>query len=69
MKPLTAATGMTNTMLGSTLSNDPLSDKRFDFQFLNPPYGYDWSKDYDADTFCRDPSIPFQSPTHFLKAT
>jgi len=37
-------------MLGSTLSNDPLADKRFDFQFDNPPYGYEWSKDYDADT-------------------
>jgi hypothetical protein len=24
-------------MLGSTLSNDPLSDKRFDFPFVNPP--------------------------------
>jgi len=28
-------------MLGSTLSNDPLSDKRFDLQFVNPPYGYE----------------------------
>ena len=37
-------------MLGSTLSNDPLPDKRFDFQFVNPPYGYEWSKDYDAVT-------------------
>ena len=37
-------------MPGSTLSNDPLSDKRFDFQFVNPPYGYEWSKDYDAVT-------------------
>jgi len=34
-------------MPGSTLSNDPLSDKRFDFQFVNPPDGYEWSKDYD----------------------
>ena len=41
-------------MLGSTLSNDPLADKRFDFQFVNPPYGYEWSKDYDADTVHRD---------------
>jgi len=41
-------------MLGSTLSNDPLSEKRFDFQFDNPPYGYEWSKDYDADPFRRD---------------
>ena len=38
------------TTLGSTLSNDPLSDKRFDFQFVNPPYGYERSKDYDAVT-------------------
>jgi len=37
-------------MLGITLSNDPLSDKRFDFQFVNPPYGNEWSKDYDAVT-------------------
>jgi len=37
-------------MLGSTLSNDQLSDKRFDFQFVNPPYGYEWSKDDDAVT-------------------
>jgi len=42
------------TMLGSTLSNDPLSDKRFDFQFVNPPYDYEWSKDFDAVTFRRD---------------
>jgi len=38
------------TMLGSTFSNDPLSDKHFDFQFVNPPYGYEWSKDFDAVT-------------------
>jgi len=37
-------------MLGSTLSNDPLPDKRFDFQFDNPPSGYEWSKDFDAVT-------------------
>jgi hypothetical protein len=37
-------------MLGSTLSNDPLADKRFDFQFVNPPYDYERSKDYDAVT-------------------
>lgn len=39
-----------NIKLGSTLSNDQLADKRFDFQFVNPPYGYEWSKDYDAVT-------------------
>ena len=41
-------------MLGSTLSNDPLSDKRLDFPFVNPPSGYEWSKDYDAVT-AREP--------------
>jgi len=48
-------------MLGSTLSNDPLSDKRFDFQFVNPPSGYEWSKDFDAVTTRRDlhPDLPF----------
>jgi len=51
MKPLTAATtGMTNTMLGSTLSHDQLADKRFDSQFVHPPYGCEWSKDDDAVT-------------------
>jgi len=44
------ATEMTNIKLGSTLSNDPLADKRFDFQFVNPPYGYEWSKDFDTVT-------------------
>jgi type I restriction enzyme M protein len=39
-----------NIKLGSTLSKDQLADKRFDFQFVNPPYGYEWSKDYDAVT-------------------
>jgi len=37
-------------MNSSTLSNDPLPDKRFDFQFVNPPSGYERSKDYDAVT-------------------
>jgi len=41
-------------MPGITLSNDPLSDKRFDFQSVNPPDGCEWSKDFDADTFRRD---------------
>lgn len=39
-----------NIKLGSTLSNDQLSDMRFDLQFVNPPYGYEWSKDFDAVT-------------------
>jgi len=37
-------------MLASTLFNDPLADKHFDFQFVNPPSGYERSKDYDAVT-------------------
>jgi len=39
-----------NIKLGSTLSDDQLSDMRFDLQFVNPPYGYEWSKDFDAVT-------------------
>jgi len=38
------------TMPGSTLSNDLLSDKRFDFPFVNPPCGNEWSKDFSAVT-------------------
>ena len=34
-----------NIKLGSTLSDDQLADMRFDYQFVNPPYGYEWSKD------------------------
>ncbi len=37
-----------NIKLGSTLSNDQLADRRFDYQFVNPPYGYEWSKDEAA---------------------
>lgn len=37
-----------NIKLGSTLSDDQLSDMRFDYQFVNPPYGYEWSKDKTA---------------------
>ena len=36
------------TMLANTLSNDPSADKRFDFQFVNPPCGFEWGKDFDA---------------------
>jgi len=43
--------------LGSTLFDDPLSDKRFDFPFVNPPCGNEWSKDYDAVT----PREPMQN--------
>jgi len=35
-------------MLVSTLSNDQLPGNRLDFQFVNPPYGYEWSKGFDA---------------------
>ena len=34
-----------NIKLGSTLANDQLAEMRFDYQFVNPPYGYEWSKD------------------------
>lgn len=37
-----------NIKRGSTLSNDQLADRRFDYQFVNPPYGYEWSKDEAA---------------------
>jgi type I restriction enzyme M protein len=37
-----------NIKLGSTLSDDQLADRKFDYQFVNPPYGYEWSKDEAA---------------------
>ena len=37
-----------NIKNGSTLSEDHLANMRFDYQFVNPPYGYEWSKDYDG---------------------
>ena len=39
-----------NIKLGSTLSDDQLAKMRFDYQFVNPPYGYEWSKDEAAVT-------------------
>jgi type I restriction enzyme M protein len=39
-----------NIKKGSTLSDDQLSKMRFDYQFVNPPYGYEWSKDEAAVT-------------------
>ena len=39
-----------NIKLGSTLSDDQLANMRFDYQFVNPPYGYEWSKDEAAVT-------------------
>lgn len=37
-----------NIKLGSTLSDDQLAHMRFDYQFVNPPYGFEWSKDEAA---------------------
>jgi type I restriction enzyme M protein len=37
-----------NIKLGSTLSDDQLAQMRFDYQFVNPPYGFEWSKDEAA---------------------
>ncbi|MDA7520699.1 type I restriction-modification system subunit M [bacterium] len=34
-----------NIRLGSTLSCDHFENKRFDYQFANPPYGTDWKVD------------------------
>ena len=39
-----------NIKKGSTLSDDQLAKMRFDYQFVNPPYGYEWSKDEAAVT-------------------
>jgi type I restriction enzyme M protein len=39
------AQDLDNIKLGSTLSNDQLSDRRFDYQFVNPPYGFKWDAD------------------------
>ncbi len=36
-----------NIRLGSTLSNDHFENKRFDYQFANPPYGTEWKPDKD----------------------
>jgi type I restriction-modification system DNA methylase subunit len=56
-------------MLCSTFSNDQLPDKRFDFQFVNPSYGYEWSKDYDAVTtrgqMCRAAGYAFYNTSKF----
>jgi type I restriction enzyme M protein len=34
--------------LGSTLSNDAHADRRHDYQFANPPYGFEWKVDREA---------------------
>ncbi len=36
---------LNNIKLGSTLSNDQLADRHFDYQFANPPYGFEWKPD------------------------
>ncbi|MBT3192986.1 MAG: SAM-dependent DNA methyltransferase [Verrucomicrobia bacterium] len=38
---------LNNIKLGSTLSNDQLADRHFDYQFANPPYGFEWKPDKD----------------------
>jgi type I restriction enzyme M protein len=37
-----------NIKLGSTLSADSFGRMKFDYQLVNPPYGYEWSKDEKA---------------------
>lgn len=37
-----------NIKFGSTLSNDQLADRRFDYMFTNPPYGKEWKRDQEA---------------------
>ena len=37
-----------NIKYGSTLSNWQLGDRRFDYQFANPPYGKEWKMDEAA---------------------
>ncbi len=39
------AQDLDNIKLGSTLSNDQLAERRFDYQFVNPPYGFKWDAD------------------------
>jgi type I restriction enzyme M protein len=37
-----------NIYFGSTLSNDRLASRQFDYLIANPPYGKDWKRDEDA---------------------
>lgn len=37
-----------NIVLGSTLASDAFAGRRFDYQFANPPYGYEWKADSAA---------------------
>lgn len=36
-----------NIKHGNTLTNDRFPDKKFHYQFANPPYGVTWAKDFD----------------------
>lgn len=36
-----------NIKYGNTLTNDQLSDEKFDYMLSNPPFGVDWKKDKD----------------------
>ena len=37
-----------NIVLGSTLAGDAFAGRGFDYQFANPPYGYEWKADSAA---------------------
>ncbi len=37
-----------NIVLGSTLAGDAFAGRGFDYQFANPPYGYEWKADRAA---------------------
>ena len=37
-----------NIVLGSTLTSDAFAGRGFDYQFANPPYGYEWKADSAA---------------------
>ncbi len=37
-----------NIAFGSTLSNDRLASRKFDYLIANPPYGKDWKRDEEA---------------------
>lgn len=43
-----------NIHLGSTISMDGLEGENFDLMLANPPFGVDWSKDYEAVVEERD---------------
>jgi type I restriction enzyme M protein len=41
-------TDANNIVLGSTLAGDQFAGRGFDYQFANPPYGYEWKADRAA---------------------